>query len=148
MDIKILNKTDLEWVLFIEDLCFGSRAWSREMLISHLGEFLGVGIKDLGYVLYKLAGDEIEIYRIAIHPIHQRQSKAKRLLEFLLNRERDKTFFLEVSSHNESAIGLYEACGFQKIHVRKHYYEDGSDALIYKKPPMDVLENFSFDIPS
>lgn len=118
------------------------------MILSHFAESEGIGVKDLGYLLYKLAGDEIEIYRVAVHPAHRRKGKAKLILEFLLNAEREKTFFLEVSSHNVSAIGLYNVCGFQRIHIRKHYYNDGSDALIFKKAPSDDLDNFSFDVPS
>ncbi|MDI7196676.1 GNAT family N-acetyltransferase [Leptospira santarosai] len=147
MDIRILNKADLEWLIALEENCFGSHAWTKEMLYSHLREFSGIGSTDLRYILYKLAGDEIEIYRIAVYSRQRRQGKAKELLEHLLSSEKDKTFFLEVDSANSPAIALYESCGFQRIHVRKHYYENGSDALIYKKAPIDVYENFSFNVP-
>ncbi|EMJ91714.1 GNAT family N-acetyltransferase [Leptospira alstonii] len=146
MNIKILNKTDLDWLFALEENCFGSRAWTKEMLDSHLQEFSGIGSTDLCYILYKVSGDEIEIFRIAVYSRQRRKGKGKELLEYLLNSEKDKTFFLEVDSTNSPAIALYESCDFQRIHVRKHYYEDGSDALIYKKAAIDVFENFSFDV--
>ncbi len=137
----------MDWLFALEENCFGSHAWTKEMLYSHIREFSGIGSTDLCYILYKLAGDEIEIYRIAVYSRQRRQGKGKELLEHLLSFEKDKTFFLEVDSMNFPAIALYESCGFQRIHIRKHYYENGSDALIYKKAPIDVFENFSFNVP-
>lgn len=147
MNIKILNKTDLDWLFNLEENCFGSRAWTKEMLYSHLEEFSGIGSTDLCYILYKMIGEEIEIFRIAVSYRKRRQGIGKEILEFLLNSEKEKTFFLEVDSTNYPAIALYDSCGFQRIHIRKHYYEDGSDALIYKKAPVDVFESFSFEVP-
>ncbi|MBM9501151.1 GNAT family N-acetyltransferase [Leptospira sp. 201903071] len=148
MEVKKLDKSDLNWLVLIENSCFGTQAWTEEMILSHFVESEGIGVKDQGYVFYKLIGDEIEIYKVAVHPSHQREGKAKGMLESLLGSQKDKTFFLEVGSNNLPAIGLYISCGFQRIHIRKHYYTDGSDALIFKKPPADDLENFSFDVPS
>lgn len=145
MDIRILDKNDLDWLVALEENCFGSAAWTREMLYSHLKDCSGIGSTDQCYILYKRSIGEIEIYRVAVHSRLRRQGKAKELMERLFALEKEKTFFLEVSSHNSSAIALYESCGFQRIHTRKHYYEDGSDALIYRKTSVDVFENFSFE---
>ncbi|APH40587.1 Acetyltransferase (GNAT) domain protein [Leptospira interrogans serovar Copenhageni/Icterohaemorrhagiae] len=147
MNIKILNKTDLDWLFNLEENCFGSRAWTKEMLYSHLEEFSGIGSTDLCYILYKMIGEEIEIFRIAVSYRKRRQGIGKEILEFLLNSEKEKSFLLEVDSTNYPAIALYDSCGFQRIHIRKHYYEDGSDALIYKNAPIDVFESFSFEVP-
>ncbi|MBM9579251.1 GNAT family N-acetyltransferase [Leptospira sp. 201903070] len=147
MEVKKLDKSDLNWLFPLESSCFGTQAWTEAMILSHFVESEGIGVKDLGYVLYKLVGDEIEIYKVAVDSSQRREGKAKQMLEFLLDSQKDKTFFLEVSSNNLPAIGLYNSCGFQRIHIRKHYYSDGSDALIFKKTPVDDLENFSFDIP-
>lgn len=145
MEIKILDKTDANRVLFLEKLCFSEHAWTEGMIASHLSSFGGIGFDDVAYVLYKIAGDEVEIYRIAVHPSQRRKGYAKELLDRLSARESEKIFFLEVASQNTAAIGLYESCGFQKIHVRKRYYEDGSDAWIYKKIPPDVSTIFNFE---
>ena len=42
-----------------------------------------------------------------------------------------QNLFLEVRVSNAIAIALYEKCGFKKINIRKKYYSDGEDALIY-----------------
>ncbi|EMP07884.1 acetyltransferase, GNAT family [Leptospira interrogans serovar Pyrogenes str. 200701872] len=104
MNIKILNKTDLDWLFNLEENCFGSRAWTKEMLYSHLEEFSGIGSTDLCYILYKMIGEEIEIFRIAVSYRKRRQGIGKEILEFLLNSEKEKTFFLEVDSTNYPAI--------------------------------------------
>ncbi|TGK34373.1 ribosomal-protein-alanine N-acetyltransferase [Leptospira gomenensis] len=144
METKILDKTDTERILFLEKLCFSEHAWTEKMIESHLSSFGGIGLNDVGYVLYKVAGDEVEIYRIAVDPSRRRKGYGKELLDRLSELESEKTFFLEVASQNSAAIGLYESCGFQKIHVRKRYYEDGSDAWIFKKTPPEAstISNF------
>ena len=35
---------------------------------------------------------------------------------------------IEVRINNEEAINLYNKMGFETVRIRKHYYEDGSDA--------------------
>ena len=40
--------------------------------------------------------------------------------------------FLEVRPTNSSAIKLYEKLGFENISVRKKYYSDGEDAMVFK----------------
>ena len=42
---------------------------------------------------------------------------------------------LEVSKLNSKAILLYKKLGFKENGVRKKYYSDGSDAILYK---MDI----------
>ena len=46
------------------------------------------------------------------------------------------TISLEVSKINRNAILLYESIGFKKNGIRKEYYSDGSDAILYK---LDLL---------
>lgn len=66
------------------------------MLYSHLEEFSGIGSTDLCYILYKMIGEEIEIFRIAVSYRKRRQGIGKEILEFLLNSEKEKRFFLKL----------------------------------------------------
>ena len=43
------------------------------------------------------------------------------------------TLFLEVRASNEDAIRLYEKSGFIKTGVRKNYYENKEDAILYNR---------------
>lgn len=48
----------------------------------------------------------------------------------LLKSKNIKSFYLEVESENDSAIALYKKSGFHKIHYKKSFYHNGSDADI------------------
>ena len=49
--------------------------------------------------------------------------------------------FLEVRTVNERAIGLDERHGFERIGLRKRYYQpSGADAYTMKRPPVRVAE--------
>jgi ribosomal-protein-alanine N-acetyltransferase len=41
--------------------------------------------------------------------------------------------FLEVSTQNPAARGLYQRLGFTQVGRRASYYADGSDALVLAK---------------
>ena len=53
-------------------------------------------------------------------------------LEILKNDGINKVF-LEVRESNIPAINLYLKCGFKKINVRKKYYSNGENAVIFVK---------------
>ena len=42
-------------------------------------------------------------------------------------------FFLEVEADNTPAIGLYQKCGYQRIHTQRDFYGNGRDALIMER---------------
>ena len=44
-----------------------------------------------------------------------------------------EAFTLEVRKSNLRAAALYEKFGFEKIYIRKQYYDDGEDAVIYQR---------------
>jgi ribosomal-protein-alanine N-acetyltransferase len=41
--------------------------------------------------------------------------------------------WLEVRSDNPGAIALYEGMGYRYVATRTRYYEDGCDALVYRR---------------
>lgn len=81
----------------------------------------------------RLISEELQILDIAVRPEHRRQGHGQRLLEALLQTAMQKgctIAMLEVSKNNSAAIHLYERVGFKRVHERKAYYSDGSDALL------------------
>jgi [ribosomal protein S18]-alanine N-acetyltransferase len=80
--------------------------------------------------------DEAELLRIAVIPEARRQGLARQLMEaseaFLLGEGID-TLYLEVRTSNAPARTLYEAMGWKLQRMRKAYYRDGEDAVIYWK---------------
>ena len=44
-----------------------------------------------------------------------------------------QSIFLEVRADNPGAQAVYSGFGFERIGVRRGYYEDGTDAIMMKK---------------
>ena len=90
----------------------------------------------IGYCIFMTAADEGEILRIAInHKIRKAGLGKKLLLASLGEMEKAgaNEIFLEVRASNDSAKALYESVGFYEIGIRKKYYDDNEDAILYKK---------------
>ena len=43
-----------------------------------------------------------------------------------------ENMYLEVSRINQKAISLYEKMGFKENGIRKNYYSNNTDAILYK----------------
>jgi len=87
----------------------------------------------IGYAIWWLVGDEVQILNIAVHPDYRRSGAARLMLEEILADARAgaaTSVSLEVRHDNESARRLYEGFGFVEKGVRRHYYGRGNDALI------------------
>ena len=75
--------------------------------------------------------DYIELLVIIVDPNYRRLNIGFKLMNYLIDNS-DKDILLEVASTNDSAIRLYEKCGFKKIGVREKYYRNSDDAYIMK----------------
>lgn len=80
---------------------------------------------------------EFEIHTIGVDPAYQRRGLARLLMDNLMHVAdlMGGPVFLEVRTDNDPAIALYEAYGFQKMGVRKRYYQpSGADAFTMVRP--------------
>lgn len=84
----------------------------------------------LGYLILLDVIDANEIIKIGVNPKSQGMGIGSKLMQFA--KELDQPLLLEVSSLNTNAISFYEYHGFKLINIRKKYYADGSDGLIYR----------------
>ncbi len=123
----------------LERVCFED-CWTMQMLEEQLKNPLTeVAVKYsgealAGYAIGRVAADEGEIFKIAVHPEYRRRHIAETLLTELHEKMRLRgaaKCFLEVRSRNTSAIALYEKQGYKRIALRKNYYND-DDAVIYE----------------
>ena len=116
----------------LEKRCF-SMPWPAELLKSQLKdaqhEFiaaLDAEGKVLGYVGMMYVLDEGYISNVAVAPEQRRRGIGDALIRELLRRcEAHNLAFvtLEVREHNEPAIALYRKHGFERVGMRKNYYE-------------------------
>lgn len=131
---------DRNGILAVERACFGD-SWTDKMLFNELDNPLSVLVTEqrseriVGFALGRVAADEGELYQIGVLPEYRKQHIAAAMLNRLhcLMRARGAAqCFLEVRSRNAAAIALYEKNGYEKISVRRGYYND-DDAVIYRK---------------
>ena len=91
--------------------------------------------KLIGYLFGWKIENEFHINNIATHRNFRRLGVAKKMIDNIVTNLLPKKIFLEVSNFNNSAVMLYENLGFKKNGIRKRYYSDNSDAIMYK---MDI----------
>lgn len=80
---------------------------------------------------------EFEIHTIGVDPNFQRRGLARMLMDNLMfvADTYQGPVFLEVRTDNDPAIAMYEAYGFQRMGVRKRYYQpSGADAYTMIRP--------------
>lgn len=130
---------------FVDDACaieneaMGSDAWTALMIEDDLHQnsrtwWMAVNEGVLvGYAGAMLAGDELQLLKVAVVPNFQRQGVASALMQKLAEDGRNlaaNTMSLEVRSSNAGAIHFYKELGFTERGIRKRYYSDGEDAVI------------------
>ncbi|PJM80081.1 ribosomal protein S18-alanine N-acetyltransferase [Bifidobacterium scaligerum] len=150
-----VNKFDREEAVAamraLEVELFGNHAWSetsvREELTgpdrTYVFDVIGDGVDDAidagigsirGFAGYWYDGEDAEIMDVGVGRVHQRQGIARALMETLIERAKiqgARRMLLEVSVINEPAIALYRGLGFERIGVRKRYYQpEGIDAYV------------------
>lgn len=98
-----------------------------------------VGGEPAGLLVARCIVDEAEILTIAVARPSRRRGVARALVQALQEHAQNNgvaRIFLEVSVLNDAAKRLYLDTGFVSTGLRRHYYEDGSDAetMTYETP--------------
>lgn len=140
--IQNAEKKHLAQLENLEKLCF-SMPWTREQLESQLPDAQHVflvavdGESVLGYVGMMFVLDEGYISNVAVSPEARRRGIGDALIAELLLRAEEKALSfvtLEARESNEAAIRLYQKHGFQKVGLRKKYYDlPKEDAILMTK---------------
>jgi len=96
----------------------------------------------VGLLCFQRAGDEAEVYRIAVVPEHRGRRLGAWLLARLLEwsqSEGVRQIVLEVRAGNAAARRLYERAGFHETGRRPGYYrEPEEDAICYRRDASDA----------
>lgn len=141
--VKALNKCtfavkeDALSIAQLEKECF-SDSWSENAVSIQIDRQQIIvyknGNKVIGYCIFMTAADEGEILRIAVIPDARKGGIGRKLLDSAVKIMKSRgasEIFLEVRASNKDAISLYEKYGFIKTGVRKNYYENKEDAVLY-----------------
>ncbi|MBS1992528.1 MAG: ribosomal protein S18-alanine N-acetyltransferase [Cyanobacteria bacterium SZAS LIN-3] len=142
IEITTLTLSDLEQVMEIEPVAFGSHHWSRQSFMNELLNpkgfyFAARDAEDgslLGYSGFWLIGEEAHITTLAVHPDYRRLYIGEKLLihDVIQARKVGADWVtLEVRVSNDSAQRLYGKYSFRSLGVRRNYYQDNDeDALV------------------
>ncbi|MGF0115823.1 ribosomal protein S18-alanine N-acetyltransferase [Promicromonospora sp. Marseille-Q5078] len=142
--LRPLSSADFDRVLELERVLFGAGAWTYGMLTDELAALgrwyvvaeptgpdavavYGAGAKPVvGYAGLWFDGDVAQVMTIGVDPHYQRHGVGRALLEALVDRSRRlraSALLLEVRVDNEPALALYERFGFERIGLRRRYYQ-------------------------
>jgi len=94
-----------------------------------------------GYVVGRLAADELHINNVAVRPLYRRNGLGTALLLKVLQAARGfnaSRAFLEVRAGNAAAQALYERCGFTTVGRRRNYYSSPPDDALVMAAEIEV----------
>lgn len=119
---------------------FGRGAWNENMVREELDapartyllDVLGKQAVVRGYAGFWYDGEDAELMTIGVDKAYQRQGIAAELLGHLIDEAKQQgasRMLLEVRVDNEPALALYRRFGFERMGLRKRYYQpEGIDA--------------------
>jgi ribosomal-protein-alanine N-acetyltransferase len=139
---------DVEAVQALDAEVFGATAWSAAMFWSELaaGESRWYVVAETpdgalaGYGGLLAGGSEADVQTLAVAPRLQGRGIGTLLLRALTAeaaRRGATSLLLEVRADNEAAIALYTRQGFERISLRRRYYQPGDlDAWVMRRRPL------------
>ncbi|MEW2355165.1 ribosomal protein S18-alanine N-acetyltransferase [Spirillospora sp. NPDC029432] len=144
--LRTMSEADLPGVLRLEEVLFPEDSWSEEMLRAELADqprtrhyvvAQEAGGELVGYAGLAAAGGQADVQTIGVLPGRQGSGIGAALLTELLDeaaRRGSEAVFLEVRADNDRARLLYERFGFQRVGLRKRYYQpSGVDAIVMRR---------------
>lgn len=97
-----------------------------------------VNNQPIAFINYYVMYERAELININVLDSFQNQKIASKLMEYMLEdclNSGVKSITLEVKETNSKAIHLYQKYGFNKISIRKGYYQ-GIDGILMEKELM------------
>ena len=144
--VRLMRWWDVEEAAALEPVLFGGDAWSVETFWAELavpGRWYVVatdGDALLGYAGLAVGGPEADVQTVGVRPGAQGLGTGGVLLRALVDeaaRAGATSLLLEVRADNAPAIALYERHGFERIAVRRGYYQpEDVDAHVMRLRPL------------
>jgi ribosomal-protein-alanine N-acetyltransferase len=147
VNLRDLRWWDVEALIPLEQRLFGATAWSAETFWAELAHpetrwYVAAveGPAIIGYAGLLVPGPEADVQTIAVAPAAQGQGVGRVLLDALVTRASERgatSLLLEVRADNPPAIALYRRRGFERIAIRRRYYQpDDVDAWVMRLRPL------------
>jgi ribosomal-protein-alanine N-acetyltransferase len=134
---------DLDAIMAIEQATFATDAWSSDLMRAELRNAhtyylvaAEAAVEGYAGLLAPRGSGQADIQTIAVVESARGKGLGRTLMNALLSEARTRgadEVFLEVRADNPAAQHLYESLGFERIDLRKNYYQpDGVDAIIMR----------------
>ena len=132
------RESDLKNVLEIEVMAYKNPYWSQNMIFEVLANktdkrlwIYEVDNDVVGFIIDMRHKNEISLLNIAIHKYLQGMGHGLKMLKKYIKSLPGKcSIYLEVNKNNIKALNTYAKLNFEKVSIRKSYYNDGGDAII------------------
>ena len=144
MKIRALTVLDTPFLISAKETF--PDAWNENMINSSFkaGNLFGFiaeesvngKLSPIGFISYSVNIDTADIADLFVAETHRKKGVGNALISaFICDAEERgvKKLFLEVRESNIPAKKLYEKAGFTFLSLRKKYYADGENALIFVK---------------
>ena len=130
----------LDDILSIERKSF-TRPWTRNQITKDLQNGFNsenwvykLNGNVIGYIFVSKIEDQFHLNNIAVHPDFLGQKIGSSLIKHIIMRAKNRKvniILLEVSINNITARKCYKSLGFIQVGIRKNYYSQGDDAILY-----------------
>ena len=137
--IKIAKQYNLDYISKIESKNF-INPWSKNQFMDYildLDSYNLVYIKKnmiSGYLFGKIIDNCYHVYKVSVKEDLINTGIGSLLVKYMIKYIKGLNLYciyLEVGASNIIAIRLYENFGFKKVNIRKKYYANNEDALLY-----------------
>lgn len=139
--IRNIEKADIPILVVLEEELLKETV-GEEMLASELhnrfAKFFVATFNNqvIGYLSCWMVEETVDIINVVIDKNYQHQGYGQALFSEMEKVAKDNNcteIMLEVKENNIQAINFYQRQGYEQISIRKHYYQDQTNALIMKK---------------
>ena len=131
------RESDLKNVLEIEVMAYKNPYWSQNMIFEVLANktdkrlwIYEVDNDVVGFIIDMRHKNEISLLNIAVNKCRQGMGHGLKMLKTYIKSLPVKcSIYLEVNKNNIKALNMYAKLNFEKVSIRKSYYNDGGDAI-------------------
>ena len=130
----------LDEIFLIEKTSF-TRPWTKNQIKKDLQDCLSsenwvyeLNGNVVGYIFVSKIEDQFHLNNIAVHPDFLKKKIGSLLIQHIIMRAKNRKvnfILLEVSINNIPAQRCYKSLGFVQVGIRRNYYSQGDDAILY-----------------
>lgn len=153
LEIRKMSPEDVDTLLIIENEAYSNgECWTKSDFLAELNNvhyYPFVSIFDnkiVGFCSAIIVENEMQITSVTVKSGFRNKKIATKMLFHLFNiacKNNVLSCILEVRENNIPAINLYKKFGFKQIGIRKKYYANNYDALIFYIEDMKSQEFLS-----